>query len=287
MQQFSSDTIILGSIGDLLLDVVIVPSGPLRPGDDVPAVVRVGGGGQAANFCAWVASLGGRARLITRVGDDDTGRRLVAELRETGVDVRAVLGKEATGAIAVLVAASGEHSFATQRGATLGLRPDDLDPEWVSDLGLLHVPAYSLFHEPLASTALLAIKHARSRGGLIAVDLSSGAGLLEYGVERMTDLLTRLAPEMLFASQREADIMDGKIDRLARVVVRKLGEAGCAVGDQVIPAPKVDVVDSTGAGDAFAAGFCLKYLNDADPPSAARHAVVVAARAVTRLGGRP
>src|SRR5207245_1136651 len=96
-------TTILGSIGDLLLDVSIVPRGVLRPGDDVPAIVRAGGGGQAANFCAWVAALGAPARLITRVGEDATGRRLVEEIRETGVDVRAAVGPEPTGAIAVLV----------------------------------------------------------------------------------------------------------------------------------------------------------------------------------------
>jgi sugar/nucleoside kinase (ribokinase family) len=287
MQRLDQNTTILGSIGDLLLDVVIVPSGPLRPGDDVPAVVRVGGGGQAANFCAWVAALGARARLITRIGGDDVGQRLVAELRESGADVRATLGPGPTGAIAVLVGAGGERSFATQRGAILGLRPEDLDPTSVADLNLLHVPAYSLFYQPLASATLAAVELVRSRGGLLAVDLSSAAGLTEYGVGRMTRLLTRLGPEVLFASRGEADVMGAGVDRLARVVVRKLGQGGCAVDGRVIPAPKVDVVDTTGAGDAFAAGFCLFYLRDADPVNAARNAVDVAARAVTRLGGRP
>jgi sugar/nucleoside kinase (ribokinase family) len=68
------------SIGDLVLDITIVPEGRLRPDDDNPAVIRVGGGGQAANFCAWAAALGSPVRLVTRVGDDDRGRRLVAEL---------------------------------------------------------------------------------------------------------------------------------------------------------------------------------------------------------------
>jgi sugar/nucleoside kinase (ribokinase family) len=224
---------------------------------------------------------------MTRIGGDDIGQRLVGELRESGVDVRATVGTGPTGAIAVLVGPAGERSFATQRGAILGLRPEDLDSEWVAGLGLLHVPAYSLFDEPLASATLLAIEQVRSRGGLLAVDLSSAAGLSEYGVKRMTRLLTRLAPEMLFASRGEVDVMGADFDRLARVVVRKLGQHGCVVGGQLIPAPKVDVVDTTGAGDAFAAGFCLSYLRSSNPLTAARNAVDVAAHAVTRLGGRP
>src|SRR5258708_1390550 len=102
--------ILLGSIGDLLLDVVVVPTGELRQGDDVPSTVRIGGGGQSANFCAWVAELGEKARLITRVGADRAGRILVDELRESGVDVRAVVGPEPTGAIVVVVGPTGERS---------------------------------------------------------------------------------------------------------------------------------------------------------------------------------
>src|SRR5258708_38010957 len=73
------------SIGDLVVDITIVPTGRLRPNDDNPAVIRVGGGGQAANFCAWAAALGSRVRLVTRVGDDDRGRRLGAEMAAPGV----------------------------------------------------------------------------------------------------------------------------------------------------------------------------------------------------------
>src|SRR3979490_415732 len=95
------------SIGDLVLDITIVPNGLLRPDDDNPATIRVGGGGQAANFCAWAAALGSPVRLVTRGGDDDRGRRLVAELEAVGVEVFPVWGAEATGMIAVLVGAGG------------------------------------------------------------------------------------------------------------------------------------------------------------------------------------
>ena len=75
------------AIGELLLDVTIAPEGDLVPDDDCDARIQIGGGGQAANFCALAASLGEPARLITRVGDDDIGRSLVAELEGAGTVV--------------------------------------------------------------------------------------------------------------------------------------------------------------------------------------------------------
>src|SRR5260370_962916 len=91
------------SLGDLVVDITIVPEGPLRVDDDNPARIRIGGGGQAANFCAWTASIGEPARLITRVGDDDSGPRLVGELSGVGVEVRPIYAPEPTAVIAVLV----------------------------------------------------------------------------------------------------------------------------------------------------------------------------------------
>ncbi len=170
--------VLIVSIGDLVLDVRIVPEGSLEPDDDAPASITIGGGGQAANFCAWTASLGDACRLVTRIGDDESGRRLVADLEAKGVDVRAVWAAEPTGAIAVLVGADGRRTMATQRGASVGLSPDDLEEAWFRDARLLHVPAYSLFLEPIASAARAAIRVVRDAGGMLAVDLSSAAGCI-------------------------------------------------------------------------------------------------------------
>ena len=107
----------VGSIGSLVLDVTIAPAGQLRLDDDRDASIKIGGGGQAANFCAWSAALGEGSRLITRVGDDELGRRLVAEIEAGGVEVKAVLSKDPTGAIAVLLSPTGERTFARQERA--------------------------------------------------------------------------------------------------------------------------------------------------------------------------
>ena len=85
--------ILMAAIGELVLDVTIAPEGPWRVDDDQEAQIKIAGGGQAANFCAWAASLGEPARLLTRIGDDAVGHRLVAELELGGVEVRAVIGE--------------------------------------------------------------------------------------------------------------------------------------------------------------------------------------------------
>jgi len=275
------------SIGDLVLDITIVPTGRLRPDDDNPAVIRVGGGGQAANFCSWVAALGSPVRLVTRVGDDDRGRRLVSEVEALGVEVFAVSGPDPTGMIAVLVGPNGERTMATQRGASAGLRPNDLRKPWFRGVNLIHVPAYSLFKEPLAAAARLAIELVREGDGLLSIDLSSVAGLNDYGPKRFAKDLAGLNSDLLFGTAAESEALGVPMDGLAKVAVLKLGAAGCHVGGKHVAAPEVQEVDPSGAGDAFAAAFCVAYLDGATPIEAAEKAVVVGSGSVTRAGARP
>jgi sugar/nucleoside kinase (ribokinase family) len=271
----------------VLLDITIVPEGPLRPDDDRAARISLGGGGQAANFCAWTAALGEPARLISRVGEDDRGRRLVADLEARGVEVCPVWAAEPTGAIAVLVGVDGERTFATQRGASIGLRPDDLLPAWFADVTLIHVPAYSLFVDPLGQAARAAIALVREAGGMLSIDLSSVAGLQAYGPSKMAYDLALLKPELLFGTAAEVAQVGVPVEHLAQVPVVKLGSGGCSVFGRRIPAPAVPHVDGTGAGDAFAAAFSAAWLRGATPFEAAERAVTVASEAVTLIGAQP
>lgn len=277
----------IASIGDLVLDIAIVPDGPLTPDDDTQARITVGGGGQAANFAAWVAAQGEGARLITRVGDDETGRRLVSDLEARGVEVCVTWAREPTGMIAVLIDGDGRRTMATQRGASVGLSPEDLDEAWFRQVRLLHVPAYSLFVEPLAGAARAAIRAVREGRGMVSVDLSSAAGLRAYGPARMAYVLARLKPELLFATKPEADTLAVPLESLAQVPVLKLGVEGCQVFGRMFSAPPAKAVDPTGAGDALAAAFCVAWINGATPHEAAERAVSSASRSVTLAGARP
>ena len=275
------------AIGDLVLDVTIAPEGQLRLDADRDASIRIGGGGQAANFCAWAAALGAPTRLVTRIGDDESGRRLRAEIEAGGVEVAAVVGPDPTGTVAVLLGPSGERTFARQRGAGPGLRPDELRPEWFADAELLHVPAYALFVEPLGAAARRAIELVRAHGAPVSIDLSSASDIEAYGGARLAYELAKLRPELLFATEAEAAALGAPLEGLAKVPVLKLGARGVRVYRRVLPAPLVEVVDGNGAGDAFAAAFCAAYVDGATPLEAAGRAVLVSARAVAQAEARP
>jgi sugar/nucleoside kinase (ribokinase family) len=177
--------------------------------------------------------------------------------------------------------------MATQRGASAGLRPSDLRKPWFRGVNLIHVPAYSLFIEPLAASARLAIELVRRTGGLVSIDLSSVAGITEYGGTRFAGDLARLKPDLLFGTVGESETLGLPMEKIAKVPVLKLGAAGCRVEGRHIPAPRVNEVDASGAGDALAAAFCVAYLDGFPPVEAAEKAVVVASGAVTRAGARP
>jgi sugar/nucleoside kinase (ribokinase family) len=280
---------LIAALGPLVLDVTIAPEGQLRLDDDRDASIAIGGGGQAANFCAWCAALGEAARLITKVGRDALGKRLIEELEESGVEVCAARGDEPTGAIAVLLGPGGERTFARQSGASLQLGADELREEWLDGVELLHLPAYSLFKEPMAGAARRAAERLRERNrkAVISVDLSSAADIEQYGGARFALELTMLRPELLFASEREAAALQAPLEGIAKVPVIKRGANGARVFDRNLPAHRVELKDATGAGDAFAAAFCSAYLDGASPLEAAGRAVLVGAQAVERQGARP
>jgi len=211
----------------------------------------------------------------------------VSDLEAEGVEVFAVKGSDPTGVIAVLAGPDGERTMATMRGASVGLRAADLRSEWFAGADLLHLPAYSLFREPLAQAARRAAEEVRAGGGMLSIDLSSVAGLLEYGPARMASDIDSLRPDMLFATAAEAETLAVSLDGVATHVVVKFGPAGCQVGSRRFVAPAVEVVDSTGAGDAFAAAFCASILHGTTPVEAAERAVAVAAEAVGHAGARP
>lgn len=266
-----------------MLDVVLAPDRAIQRGTDVPGRVGIRQGGSAANTARWLGRLGVRTQLICAVGRDGAGRSLVEQVRSDDVTVRVSrIAGQRTGRIGVIVSHDGERSFVADRRAADGLRPDDLKPEWFEGVDLLHLPAYSLLGEPLGQAGQRAVELARARRALITLDLASSAPLLARGRRAARDLVRSVSPEVLFASEREAEALLGGygIDGLveyAHTAVVKRGARGATVimrddGAEdtepgTTPSERFDVAaetapaaDTTGAGDAFDAGFIAAWL---------------------------
>ena len=237
---------LLVTIGDLILDVIVQLDGPLVAGDDRVATTRVGAGGQAANVAAWAASLGAEARFVGKRGLDAAGELAAGELRRHGVEVAGPA--EGRNGVVVSIAAAGDRSMASDRGAAPELSPEELDPSWF-DCEALHVSGYALLREPIASAAIRACLLARGAGAQVSVDLSSWT-LID---ERFRDRVRELAPEIVFANDRERETFG----ELAATWVVKHGAGGVTVEGVTHPAAATTVVDPTGAGDAFAAGYLV------------------------------
>lgn len=271
----------LCTLGDLLLDVTARLGGLLHTGADTTAETRLGAGGQAANVAAWAASLGADARFVGKRADDEAGRIAAGELAGHGVEVVGPAAEGRTGVVVALVGPDGDRTMASDRGVAPELRPGDLDPAWFADREHLHLSGYILLREPGASAAAEAATAVRSAGGRVSVDLGSWAAIRDYGPERLLALLRGLAPDVVFATEREHATLGGDL-AVEWMQVLKRGPAGFVVsrdGDRTEwPAAAAAVVDATGAGDALAAGFLV-----GGPELAAQ----TAARCVAKLGAMP
>ena len=192
-------------IGDLMLDLVVVPDRAPVAATDVPGRVSLRQGGSAATTARWLARLGARSVLITSVGRDAPGRALLDEVQGDGVALHAVrpAGRR-TGRIAVIVAPGGERSFVADRSAADALTPADLHAAWFARADLLHLPIYSLVGEPVGSAGRRAVEHARAATALVSVDLASTLPLLGDGRRAAWDRLSRTAPDILFGTSAEA-----------------------------------------------------------------------------------
>jgi sugar/nucleoside kinase (ribokinase family) len=261
-------------------------------------------GGSAANTVAGVAALGGRAAFIGRVADDPLGQAFTHDIRSIGVafdptPTKAVPGSAVTGHCLVLVTDDAERTMATHLGVASDFGPGDLNSTFLSSASVLYLEGY-LWDQPAAKAGMReAMDVAHAHDAAVALTLSDPFCVQSHQAEFLELLTGDL--EMLFANEDEIMLLFGATDFDAAVeavaetgvlAVLTRGAAGSVVvtaaGTIAIPAEPVEaVVDTTGAGDLFAAGFLYGITNGLSPEDAARLGGVCAAEIISHVGARP
>lgn len=285
-------------IGDIMLDVVAILESPINYASDTRASISTHGGGAAANVATWLAHTGVPTFLIARVGDDAAGKTVQAELDRYGVlHSHTVVPGRNTGVVIVLVDQSGERTMFPDWGANSGLGLEDL-PD-LEDITSIYLSGYPMINPASRPGVRQIIDLAHEKNVKIVFDPASVGVLAEVGVENVRSWLSSM--DVLILNEEEAHFLTGLANpvhaaedllQFSEIVVIKRG-AGGVLGLQrggsiiQLPALPTSVVDTTGAGDSFAAGFIRVWNEGGDFESALTAGTELAAHCVSLIGARP
>jgi len=275
------------SIGELLIDTIVIGSAHQRLFGGAPANVAV-------NY----AQLGGGAAIIAKVGADSAGRFLLETLRAYGVLSQGVLvdPKHRTSEVCIGL---GEMPSRCMRDADIHLRPDEISANLVNRCRILHTSAFSLAQEPSRSAVLETVRLAKESGKLVSLEPNYRPWIWPHHQEALRTLeelmssVDAVKPSLEDARSLYGEMAPEEYLRLfsrlgPSLVVVTLGQEGCLLyyeGETIkVPGYEVEVVDTTGAGDAFWAGFLLRWLGGETPVEAARFGNAVAALKVGTVG---
>lgn len=284
--------------GDVIDDVVVVPHGAIRVDTDTVSSIRNRPGGSAANVAAWMGSLGASVDFVGVVGSDDLVRH--TSLLE-GAGVRAHLTGDATlptGAIVVIVEGE-QRTMLTETGANAVMTPDAVGDEILVGAALLHFTGYSLFSQADDAAIRRLIERSAALGVQVSVDPGSAGFLQDFGARRFLGAVS--GASMIFPNLEEGRVLTGLAppERVAealleqfRLVALTLDTEGVVLARRGhpllrIPCVPATIIDPTGAGDSFAAGFLTEWVRSGDEVAAASAGTRAGAVAVSTIGARP
>ena len=286
-------------IGDIMLDVTALIGKEIQPGVEMRAQISTQGGGAAANVASWLAAYKTPVFLVARVGDDAAGKTVIDELDQFGVEhSKTVISGARTGVVIVLVDDLGERTMFPDSGANAGLSPADLPP--LDGFDAIYLSGYSLVNPQSRAGILEIINIAKSKRLPILFDPSTVGVLLEVGVAKVREWLSFM--DLILLNEEEAHFLTGMSNpvdaaadllQFAECVVIKRGPIG-ALGQSrksekaiQVAATPTTVVDTTGAGDAFAAGFIQIWSEGGELIDALSRGAELAGYCVAHIGSRP
>lgn len=248
-------------------------------------------GGSAANAIKGLAGLGRKCALVGMTGRDAVGEKVQDDLQDRGVVPLMQYGKSPTGHVVCLITPDGSRTCRTYGGASLEMRPENLDPEVFSGAKLVHLEGYTLLCPGLTRAAM---KMAKNAGAAVSFDLASFE-MVHANRELILELLP-LYVDVVFANEREAYALTDQgpekscavLKAMCEVGVVMMGSKGCIAGSREMqihcPAVAVDPIDTTGAGDLFASGFLHGYLSGRSLQDCAALGSIVASEVIQVVG---
>lgn len=297
-------------IGDIALDVIVkleIDGGEhalqgLRYGSDTPSQVITRGGGTAANVASWLATTAAKPELLARIGSDSVGTALISELEADGVACHVrTIPELATGTVVVLVDRSGERTMFPDSGANAGLSVADLPP--LQDFQVAYLSGYALFNKR-SHGGVLAIFDALDRAGIPIIFDPASVGTMSTFADHSTVISTLPRSTVMVLNESEARYLAASesapleevltsLTHHAEIVVVKRNESGAVAIDsnsrQIVSdrQPRKDPIDTTGAGDSFAAGFIAEWIKERDLLASLKGGNEMAGRCVQVIGARP
>lgn len=289
-------------VGDLMTDAIARAGSALIKGSDTPSAVSMHGGGSGANIAAWLAVEGTDTAFVGRRGADVTGRTRDIELMGYGVDARMVMDPDRlTGSCVVMVTHKGDLTLLSDPAANAALTADDLPKDLFTANTHLHLSGYTLLHEGSRAAGQAALALARQQRMSVSVDTASFAPLERAGAQAFLEWTA--AAKLCLTGVAEAEVLTGAeggeeaarqlATHYSQVVVTEGTQGAMWLGQGKREPVRVEadaiteVVDATGASDAFCSGFLPPWLAGKAPADALASGCRVAAEARVHVGGRP
>lgn len=284
-------------IGDLALDVISQLKEPINYGNDTASKISSHPGGQAANVATWITRTNAKSHLVARTGNDPVGFALINDLDKYGVEhLNLMHSGRPTGVVVILVDANGERTMFPDNGANADLEATDLPA--LDDIDGVYLSGYALLDFRSRDAVLAMIKKIKAAGKPIFFDpTTTGAmkivsrDVVLSWVDQMDGILLNSEEALYLGDSDDITTAEANLAQHVPLVVTKLGSKGAmAINGEhraKVPAVTTNVVDTTGAGDSFAAGFIPKWLETNDLTQALTAGAALAAKCVSSVGARP